>query len=159
MILNGFSNTLRSAGFHLSQTAPRRHLQLRYLREISQIDEAPEGALVDRIPAAQLTLDEAMFVVHLRGILLDDYFMPDIDVAFAKISHSVAIHVEKKGDFLFISITRDMPAARMVVESYRAAPEVFHGFVIDFVRQHFYLCSARSPYAYKKVQLSRVTLT
>lgn len=124
--------------FHVSQVAPRHKLQLRYLREISQIDEVPEKTIVDRIPATQLTLDEAMFLVQLRGILLDDYFMPDIDAAFAKISHGVALHIEKKGDVLHISIARDMPAVRMVVESYRAAREVFHGFVIDFVRQHLY---------------------
>jgi molecular chaperone HtpG len=124
--------------FHVSQVAPRHTLQLRYLKEISQIDEVPEETLVDRIPAAQLTLDEAWFLVRLRGILLDDYFMPDIDAAFAKISHGVSLHIEKKGDVLHISIARDMPAVRMVVESYRAAREVFHGFVIDFVRQHLY---------------------
>ena len=31
-----------------------------------------------------------------------------------------------------------MPAVRMVIESYRAAREIFPGFVIDFVRQHIY---------------------
>lgn len=124
--------------FHVSQAAPRHKLQLRYLREISQIDEVPEKAIVDRIPATQLTLDEAMFLVRLRGILLDFYFMPDIDAAFAKISHGVALHIDEKGDVLHISINRDMPAARMAVESYRSAHEVFLGFVIDFVQQHLY---------------------
>jgi len=124
--------------FHVSLAAPRHKLQLRYLREISQIDEVPEKTIVDRIPATQLTLDEAMFLVRLRGILLDDYFMPDIDAGFAKISHGVAVHIEKEGNVLHISIARDMPAVRMVIESYRAAREVFHGFVIDFVRQHLY---------------------
>ena len=124
--------------FHVSQAAPRRKLQLRYLREISIIEEVPEETIVDRIPAMQLTLEEAMVLVRLRGVLLEDYFMSDVDAAFAKISHSVALHIEKREDVLHISIARDMPAVRMVVESYRAAREVFHGFVIDFVRQHIY---------------------
>lgn len=124
--------------FHVSQANPRRKLQLRYLREISSVEEVPEKTIVDRIPATQLTMDEAMFLVRLRGVLLDDYFMPDIDAAFAKISHGVALHIEEKGDVLHISIACDMPAVRMVVESYKAAREVFHGFVIDFVRQHLY---------------------
>jgi molecular chaperone HtpG len=124
--------------FHVSQANPRRKLQLRYLRELSQIEEVPENTIVDRIPATQLTLDEAMFIVRLRGVLLDDYFMADIDAAFATISHGVALHIEKKGDVLHISIARDMPAVLMVVESYKAAREVFHGFVIDFVRQQLY---------------------
>ncbi|MGH7217252.1 MAG: ATP-binding protein [Nitrospiraceae bacterium] len=124
--------------FHVSQVNPRRKLQLRYVREISSIEEVPEKAIVDRVPATQLTTDEAWFLVRLRGVLLDDYFMPDIDAAFAKISHDVALHIEKKGDVLHISIARDMPAVRIVVESYRAAREVFYGFVVDFVRQHLY---------------------
>src|SRR5262249_45181351 len=124
--------------FHVSQANPRRNLQLRYLREISKIEEVPEKTIVDYVPAEQLTLEEAMFLLRLRAVLLDDYFMPDIDASFAKISHGVALHVEKKGDILHIAIARDMPAVRMVIESYRAAREVFHGFVIDFVRQHIY---------------------
>jgi molecular chaperone HtpG len=136
-ILQRFANEQANL-FHVSQENPRRKLQLRYLREISNIKEVPEKTIVDRIPATQLTLDEAMFLVQLRGILLNDYFMPDIDTAFATISHGVALHIEKKGDVLYISIARDMPAARIVVESYSAAREVFHGFVVDFVRQHLY---------------------
>lgn len=123
---------------HVSQANPRRKLQLRYLMEISSIEEIPEKTIVDIIPPAELTLDEAMFLVRLRGVLLDDYFMPDIIGAFAKISHGVTLHIEKKGDVLHIAIARNMPAVRMVVESYRAAREVFQGFVIDFVRQHIY---------------------
>ena len=124
--------------FHISQVNPRRKLQVRYLREFSEVVEVPETTIVDRISATQLTLEEAMFLLRLRGILLDDYFMADIDVAFATISHGVAFHIEKRGDILHISITRDMPAVRMVVESYNAAREVFHGFAIDFVRQQLY---------------------
>ena len=124
--------------FHVSQENPRRNLQLRYLNEVSKIAQVPEETIVDRIPSSQLTLDEAMFLVGLRGVLLDDYFMPDIDAALATISHGVAFYIEKKGDVLHISIARDMPTVRMVVESYRTAHEVFHGFVMDFVRQQLY---------------------
>lgn len=124
--------------FHVSQSNPRRSLQLRYLREIAKVEEVPETTIVERIAASELSFDEAMFLVRLRGVLLDDYFMPDVDAAFARISHGVALHIEQKGPVLQISIARDMQAALMVVESYRAAREVFHGFVIDFVRQHLY---------------------
>lgn len=136
-ILQRFSSEQANL-FHVSQSNPRRKLQLRYLREIAKIEEVPEKTIVDRIPPTQLTLDEAMFLVRLRSILLDDYFMPDIDAAFASISHGVALHIEKQGETLHISIARDMPAARMVVEAYRSAQEVFHGFAVDFVRQHLY---------------------
>jgi len=124
--------------FHVSPANPRRSLQLRYLNEITKLAEVPEKMIVERVSPAQLSLDEAMFLVRLRSILLDEYFMPDVDLALATISHGVAIHVEKKETFLNISIARDMPAVRMVVESYRSAREVFQGFAIDFVRQHLY---------------------
>lgn len=124
--------------FHVSQTNPRRKLQLRYLREVARIEEVPETTIVDRIPVSQLTLDEAMFLMRFRGILLEDYFIADVDVAFATISHGVTLHIEKQNGVLQISIDRTMPAARMAVESYRSAHEVFHGFVVDFVREHVY---------------------
>lgn len=124
--------------FHVSQTNPRRKLQLRFLREIVQIQQVPEHTIVDRIPAGDLTFEEAMFLVRLRGVLLDDYLMPDIDAAFATISHGVAIHAEPKDGLLRISIARNMPAVAMVVECYKTAREVFDGFVKDFVRAHLY---------------------
>lgn len=136
-ILQRFASE-RANLFHVSQANPRRNLQLQYLREIAKIEEVPEKAIVDRIPAAQLTLDEAMFLVRLRGILVDDYFLSEVDAGLAIISHGVAFHVEQKDRILEILIARDMPALRMVVESYRAAREVFHQFVVDFVREHLY---------------------
>ena len=76
--------------------------------------------------------------MRLRGVLLDDYLMPDIDAAFATISHGVAFHEEPKDDALHISIARNLPTVRMVVECYRTARDVFDGFVKDFVREHLY---------------------
>ena len=124
--------------FHVSQANPRRKLQLRFLREISLIEEVPEEILVERFPQTQLTLEEAMFLVRLRGVLLEDYFMPDVDIGLATISHGVSLHIEGEGDSLHISVAREMAAVRTVVETYRSAPEVFHAFVIDFVREHVY---------------------
>ena len=124
--------------FHVSQTNPRRNLQLRFLNDFSDVEEVPDQVLVERILQTQLTLEEAMFLVRFKGVLLDDYFMPDVDVAFATISHGVSLHIEEHGDSLQVSLARDMPAVRMVVEAYQSAREVFHEFVIDFVRVHVY---------------------
>ena len=82
--------------FHISQTNPRRKLQLYYLREISVVEEVPEHILVEPVPQTQLVLEEAMFLVRLRGVLLDDYFMPNVDAAFATISHGVSINIAKE---------------------------------------------------------------
>ena len=123
---------------HVSQTNPRRKLQLRYLRAVLGIEQVPEKTIVDRISGTALSFEEAMFLVRLRGVLLDDYLMPDVDLAFATISHGVAFHVEGSGRGLDVSIARDMPAARVVVECYNTARDVFEGFVKDFVREHLY---------------------
>ncbi len=123
---------------HVSQANPRRTLQLRFLQEKLRIPEVPEKTIVDRIPGTQLSIDEAVFLVRVRGVLLNDYLMSDVDAAFAEISHGVAVHVEKAGGVLLISIAREMPAVRMVVECYKTARDVFDGFVKDFVREHLY---------------------
>jgi len=123
---------------HVSQANPRRKLQLLFLQHVLRIPEIPEKTIVERIPGMQLSIEEAMFLVRLRGVLLDDYLMPDIDAAFAIISHGVAFHVEAVGGALQISISKDMPAVRMVIECYKTARDVFDGFVKDFAREHLY---------------------
>lgn len=135
-ILQRFSSEQANL-LHVSQANPRRKLQLQFLRQVG-IPEVPEKTIVERIPGTELSIEEAMFLVRLRGVLLDDYLMPDADAAFAKISHGVAIHVETVGGVHRISISRDMSAARMVVETYKTARDVFDGFVKDFVREHLY---------------------
>lgn len=123
---------------HVSQSNPRRNLQHRFLTQVSKLEQVPENTIVDRVPATQLTFDEAMFLVRLRSILLDDYLMPDIDAAFATISHGVSFHVEKKDNILHISIARKIPAVAIVLECYSTARDVFEGFMKDFVREHLY---------------------
>ena len=124
--------------FHVSQANPRRKLQLQFLSQIVQLEQVPETTIVDRIPGKELTFEEAMFLVRLRGVLLDDYLMPDIDAAFATISHGVAFHVEPKDGALHISIARDLQAVSTVIEFYKTARDVFGGFLKDFVREHLY---------------------
>lgn len=136
-ILNQFANEQANL-FHVSQSNPRRSLQVNFLDEIARLRQVPDEIRIDRIPATELTLEEAMFLVRLRGVLLDDYLMPDIDAAFATISHGVAFHAESKDGALHISIERNLNTVRMVVECYRTARDVFDGFVKDFVREHLY---------------------
>lgn len=134
-VLNRFATETTNL-LHLSQANPRRKLQQRYLQTL-QIPEVPEKPIVDRLASTSLSFDEAMLLVRLRGILLDDYLLSDVDAAFANISHGVHVHVEKK-NALHISIAKDMPAAVLVVECYKTARDIFDGIVKDFVREHIY---------------------
>ena len=126
-ILQRFSHP-QSNLFHLSRENPRRTLQTRYLSDIAALEKVPEQTFVDRIPKLDLTLEEAMFLLRLRVVLLDDYLMPNIDIAFATISHGVAVHVESKDDVLYISIERSLPAVATVTEVYKTARDVFNRF-------------------------------
>ena len=137
-ILTRFANE-DSNLFQISQNNPRRDLQTRYLTQHSAVGRIPDNTSVDRIPTAELTLDEAMFLVRLRGVLLDDYLIGDVEVCLADISHGVLVHTEARGDDLQeIAMSRTAQSVRMVVESYRTARDVFDGFVKDFVREHLY---------------------
>lgn len=124
--------------FHVSQTNPRRKLQLRYLNEIAKVPEVPERPIVDRILGHALSIEETFFLIRIRAVLLDQYLMPDVDVDFATISHGVAFQVDGKGDTLRVAIARDMPAVKVVLEFYRTAREAFDPFVKDFVREQLY---------------------
>src|SRR5690606_12387211 len=124
--------------FHVSQTNPRRKLQIRYLTQISKLAKVPDTVQVQRVADTDLTMEEAMFLVRLRGVLLDDYLMPDVDVGFAAISHGVNFHVDKLKNIVHLSIARDNAAVKIVLECYSTARDVFNGFMKDFVREHIY---------------------
>lgn len=124
--------------FHVAQANPRRKLQVRYVTQIAKLQEVPDTVIVEKIRESALTFEEAMFLVRLRGTLLDDYLMPDVDIYFATISHGVHFHVKKEADIVHIAIARNTPAAKMVLECYTSARDVFDGFMKDFVREHIY---------------------
>ena len=136
-ILQRFSGEASNL-FHVAQTNPRRKLQLRYLTNFTQLGEVPDRLIVTKVPQTALTLEEAMFLLRIRAIMLDDYLMPDVEVTFADISHGVSINVISESEKLDISIHRNLPAVAMVTECYTTARDVFGGFVKDFVREHIY---------------------
>lgn len=136
-ILNRFASDQANL-FHVSQSNPRRKLQLHFLTQIAKLEQVPQHTIVERIPQRESTLEEAMLLVRLRGILLDDYLMPDVDAAFATISDGVSFHAEKKDGTLHLSIARGIAPVKMVIECYSTSREVFDGFMKDFVREHVY---------------------
>ena len=136
-ILSRYANE-RANLFHVSQANPRRNLQLRYLSEFTTVSQVPEEPIVDKVPQTELSLDEAMFLVRVRQVLLEDYLMPDTETHLATISHGVAVDVKSESDTLQISIERNLPTVSVVLEYYRTARDVFEGFVKDFVREQIY---------------------
>lgn len=136
-ILNRFASE-RSNLFHVSRENPRRKIQIQYLSKIIDLKQVPDKIIVNEIPKTELNFEEAAFLIWLRGILMDDYLMPDVNVTFAEISHGVFSHVGRAGKTLQISIAREAPSVKIVLEFYTTARDVFDGFMKDFVREHIY---------------------
>lgn len=136
-ILNFFSDDQTNL-FYVSRENPRRNLQIRYLKKIKlqEVDDKPKISKI--IPKSELTFEEVMFLVKLRSILLDDYMLPDSDVEFAEITHGVSFYVEEIDSIVQIRIVQTAPSVMMVLECYETAPDVFNGFMKDFVREHIY---------------------
>ncbi len=123
---------------HVSHANPRRNLQLGYIRSVLRIEEVPDRIHVELIAPSKLTIEEAIFLIRVRGVLIDDYLLSDVDVALASISHGVAFRVEVVQGVVKIAIEKTLPALALVMECYRTARDVFDGFVKDFVREHLY---------------------
>ncbi len=123
----------------VSQSSPRKWLQTRYLTEILKLSEVPDRATVIHVfEGAELGFEEAVLAVRILTTLSDDYLLPNATVKFAEISHGVTILVSKEGETVSVFIARDMQAVKPVLSCYRTAPEVFTGFVKDFVRGYIY---------------------
>lgn len=136
-ILNLFADD-QSNLFHVSRENPRRNLQVRYLSKI-KLEPVPDKPKVSRIiPKLELTIQEVMFLVKLRSILLDDYMLPDTEIEFAEITHGVSFYVEKTDADIQILIAQETPSVKMVLECYETARDVFDGFAKDFIREHIY---------------------
>ena len=124
---------------HVSQTQPRGRVQQRYLAQIAKVSEVPDSPQITRIYKNQdLSIEEAAVLVRVRSTLDDDYLMPEIDVAFADITHGVTVLVKKSDDQLRLYLARRSAIVVPLTECWRTAIEVFPGFVKDFVRVHVF---------------------
>jgi molecular chaperone HtpG len=123
----------------VSQSNPRRKLQLHYLTQKLGVPEVPDSTTVLRVYAPnELLREEAAFLARALATLSDDYLLADAMVEFADISHGVPLKFEKQGSMLRLWIARDGSSVKPVVMSYHTAYEVFGGFVKDYVRNHIY---------------------
>lgn len=123
----------------VSQSNPRRKLQLQYVTQMLAIPDVPDKATVTKeYQPKDLLIEEASMLARVMATLSDDYLLVDVNVQFADITHGVPVLVAKEGDSVRIWLARNSSMVKPVIAAYRTAFEVFGGFVKDFVRNHLY---------------------
>lgn len=123
----------------VAQSNPRKKIHTRYLKEILNVPEVPDRATITQTyDGPSLSFEEAMFLVRVATVLGDDYLLPNATVRFADITHGVKVLVEHEADNVQLFISRGMAEIQPILKCYKTAPEVFSGFVKDFVRGHLY---------------------
>ena len=80
----------------VSQSNPRRKLQLRYVTQELSVPEVPDKATILKVfSPSELFREEAAFLARVMATLSDDYLLVEVSADFAEISHSVPIKFEK----------------------------------------------------------------
>jgi len=123
----------------VSQSNPRRGLHTRYLKELLKVPEVPDRVTITKTyDGPTLSFEEAAFIVRVTTVLSDDYLLSNATVRFADITHGVTVLVQREADIVQVFIAKEMAAVQPILKCYKTAPEVFTGFVKDFVRGHLY---------------------
>lgn len=135
--INSFANE-NSYLLNLSQTNPRRTIQLHILNQ-KGIEEVPNHPrIIKLIEKKDLSLAEAAVTLRISATLSEDYLLAENIVQFAEISHQVPSLVEKETNTIKVYLSRESATIQQVIAAYNTAYEVFGGFVKDFIRNYLY---------------------
>ncbi len=123
----------------LSPNQPRRKVQQQYLTSIFPMKQVPHTAQILRVYSGQdLEIPEASVMFRIANILRDDYLVPDVEVAFAEISHGVTVLAEEKGGAVKLFIAKGSSSLKPLLEIQAQAYELFAQFMKDYVRVNIY---------------------
>lgn len=137
-IIDTFSND-ESFVVQISPNQPRRKVQQQYLSAVLSMPSVPSSAQIIKVYAGtDLELAEASILFRVASILRDDYLISEIEVAFADISHGVAILPEQKGNALNIYIARKNASILPLLQIQAQAFDLFAQFMKDYVRVNVY---------------------
>lgn len=123
----------------LSPNQPRRKVQQQYLTSVVPMKPVPSNAQILKAYAGKdLEIPEASVLFRIASILRDDYLVPDVDVAFAEISHGVTVLAEENGGTVRLFIARGSSSVKPLLEIQAQAYELFAQFMKDYVRVNIY---------------------
>lgn len=131
-----------SVGAHLlmvSQSNPRRNVQLGYIRAHIAVEQVPDQVRIDKIYSpSELLREEVALKIKITSCLNEDYLLPNVEVLFSDISHNVNIVAQPDGEKVKVLIARNCASLKPILEIYYNSYDVFGPFVKDFVRNHIY---------------------
>ena len=131
-----------AGGVHLlmvSQSNPRRKVQLGYIRVHNAVEQVPDKVRIDKIYLpSELLMEEVALKVKITSCLNEDYLLPDVEVLFSDISHNVNILAQQDGEKVKVMIARNCAFLTPILEIYHNSYDIFGPFVKDFVRNHIY---------------------
>lgn len=136
-IINSFSSEGKKL-LLLSGTTSRQRIQVDYLRKLG-VEEVPDQIRVLKIyDMKELATDEFSFLFRLKKVLEEDYFLKDIDILMADISHHIPYKIENIKEKLTIYISRNSQTIMPLLNCYYTDFAVFSSLIKDFVRIHLY---------------------
>ncbi len=136
-VITNFANE-NSYLFNLSQSNPRRSIQLHKLKEM-RIKEVPDHPSIIKVfDKKELNLAEVAIILRMSNVLSDDYLLSNTLIQFAEISHNVPNIVKQNVECTEIYLSKSSPNINQLIVTYDNAFEVFEGFIKDYVRNYLY---------------------
>ena len=118
----------------LSRGAPRREMELSYLRSRGKVSEmTDEPTVQSETPVAEYSLSESALAFRLSSILSTDYFL-SADIRFGKISHALPILARKAVSPVSIVLDPAGHSVRLMLDVYDREYIAFGHMAKDFVR-------------------------
>lgn len=137
-IIRTFSSQERPL-LRISQSQPRRNVQIRYLTQILNIAPIPDSAsIIETYSPNDLTTDEFSMTLAIARVLRFDYLLDDVEIVWAKISHGVPMIAAMKNDRVTITVSRSWPALISILRVIGKSYDLLDALAKDFVRAHLY---------------------
>ena len=116
----------------------KKNVQINYLTKLG-INSVPDEPRILKIyDSSEVDFNDIKTIYRILSILRDDYLIVDCELKIADISHGVVIIPKQEGKTLRIFINKNSSFLVPARQFYEKAPELWHDYMIDFVRTYLY---------------------